>query len=224
MWSLVSTGSPAVGASPTPTIPSFTPGQIGYMQSQAAGGTVPAPVGWTKVSPNINATVIAGWIRVLQSGDAGPTLNWGGLLSTAWIDVFSGPATVVNLIDDSIDTAGSSTSSINYSPLAIDMPGCLVIQAGMRIKTSTTDGKTFTALPGFTILNSSVTVGSGIAAVTNYAIQTNAASLGSQSQSFPADTSQPFRSFSVALVPLITQLPIPSGARQTFVSTHYIQF
>lgn len=227
-WSFIAAGTAVSGFNTTitPAIPAFTPGQIAYLQSQSYAGSLPTPTiaGWQRVSPGVNANQIAGWVRLLQAGDTGPAISWGNQWASAWIDIFQGPASIAGIIHSFVDKISNSTNTVDYNPLSISQPGCLVIAGGYRNKTVTTNGGSFGALTGFTQKNSQVIAGTAIAAVTSYQIQTNATSIGVIGQPFATDSSQQYESFMVSLLPLITQTAIPAGPRQVFVRETIEQF
>lgn len=225
----ISAGTPVTGfdTTITPSIPFFSAGQIGYLQSQSYQGSLATPsvAGWLKLSPGVNANQIAGWFRILQSGDTGPSLSWGNQWASAWIDVIAGgPTTLSGILQSSSDKVNATTNTLDYAALPVAQPGCLIIAAGARDKTATSDGGTFGVLPGFTRINTSVIAGTALAAVTSYQVQTNAVNIPSTGQSFTTDASLQYESFMIALSPLITQLPIPSWPRQVFVRETIEQF
>lgn len=227
-WSITA-GTPVTGFNTTitPTIPAFTVGQIGYLQSQSYMGTLPTPTipGWQRISPSTVANQVVGWLRILQAGDTGPAISWGNQWASAWVDIIAGgPATLSGILHSSSDKANSTTNTIDYNSLSVSQPGCLLIAGGARNKTATSNGGVFGNIPGFTTLNTSVIAGTALAAVTNYQIQTTAANISLTGQTYTLDSSQQYESFIIALQPTVTQVPIPAWPRQVFVKETIEQY
>lgn len=191
----------------TPAMPAgFSAGNILLLHTGSYQGsqTLTPPAGWLPLSPFNNAQQTGLYGKIAVGGDSSPSMHWPGQFAYASVLAYSGnQASLTGIVHASLDTTGLSTLDIVYNALTITAAGCLVIAAGQKNKTSTSNGATFNSITGFTQRQSSIINGATPAGVFNDQIQTTATNIASLVQAFSiADpTSQDYESFIVALLP-----------------------
>ena len=208
-YALVGTGAATTGFNATlaPAIPSAAgAGNLLLLFTGSYQGSLSTPTvaGWTKLSPGVNANQVAIFGKIAVGGDATPSISWGNQFAFAFVVAYSGnPASVSGIVHASSDRANDTTNSIGYAALTITQPGCLVLAAGSRDKTSASNGGSFLTYGSFAIRQSSISTNTSNAAVLNDLIQTTAANVAAGFQTFSiADGSaQQYESITLALLP-----------------------
>lgn len=186
--------------------------------------TLAPPLGWVKLSPNINDTYnyLFGRIATATAADNAPNLTWSGTAQaqaqmTAWFgDVFTD---LFNIVHTSVDVngpgAGPDGNSIQYSALNISAPACLVIARGVHNKTTTGNGVSVDALGGFTQISQQNPNGPVFSAYWGYQMQVGATNLGSVAQTRSGATVEALQQSSL-LVALKTASAL-SAAGKAFI-------
>lgn len=210
----------------TPVIPTFTPGWLAVLvsaNSNASSETATVPAGWTQQSANINGLSTYLWTRVLQAGDANPTVTWtaGGWQSQAVIALFSGDvypdqATIKDVANDRVSNSSNQLALPSHTPA---LNNDLLIAFTGRQKTATTNGATVGTVTNFTkpAGGDSVPNGTQFACTFQYWQQTDATNspLGSAIYSNTGDGGQTTNGLIVSLKSLFTtglgQVPTPGN-------------
>lgn len=196
----------------TPAMPSFSAGQLLFLETGVNSITLGAPAvtGYTKVSPNVNAPGLAGYLRIAVGGDTSPSVQWDAshqAYSRIFCfggDVYSDLSTIVLL---SGDRGTNATGKIAVGSTGVpSLANCLVIRAGRCLKTATNNGATFadwltdsgiyTKVGGTQLVQS----GNALAAALWYWQQTTATATSQDTAALTnADTSQNTQGFTLVL-------------------------
>lgn len=207
--------SKLVGGSMTPTMPTFSVGNLLLLQTGVNSTSIGAPTitGWTKLTGNATSPGASLYGRIAQSGDTAPTFQWDAshqaysrIVSFSG-DVYTDLTTIVSVESE---RATNTTGKIAVqSTAAPSQPNCLVIRGGHCNKTSSNNGSTFAdwitdhaiyAKIGSEMVQS----GSALAAALWYDLQTSAAGTSSDTAALTnTDTSSNAQGFTVFLQPLV---------------------
>lgn len=141
--------SALAGGNMTPTMPTFSAGNLFLLQTGVNSITLGAPTisGWTKLTTNGTAKCAALYGRIAVGGDTAPTFQWDAshqaysrIVSFSG-DVYTDLTTIVALESE---RATNTTGKIPVqSTTAPSQGNCLVIRGGHCNKTSTNNGATF---------------------------------------------------------------------------------
>lgn len=153
--------------------------------------TASISAGWTQSAPFANAKQLLIWERTggLQPGDVGPTLSWSdgshsmSMQTAAFNGNPYGPAGADVL--GSVDNVNTSTALVHYAGFALGQANALVIAAGRRIKTATSNGANYGAFASqtsFVKIADIMPAGSACATTWSYWIQGAATALVSDTQ------------------------------------------
>lgn len=223
-YAIVGTGAVTSGfnATLTPAFPTYSTGNLLLLVTGEQIGSDPTPnlsaQGWTQLSPGTHAHQVALYGRIATGLDS-VSIAWGNVYSFAWICSYSGnPSTLTGIVHASGDVSNSNSNGIVFPAVTITATGCLVIAAGARDKTATTNGATWNAISGYTKRQSSVPSGSIFAAIMNDQVQTSPVSFASVNQSLSiSDSNQPYEGYVVALYPFVAVSGAPSSLTLTGV-------
>lgn len=193
----------------TPAMPTFSAGNLLALCTgvRANGETLSAPAGWTlltkdSVSPNIK---IFG--RIAQAGDTAPTIDWSASSQAfAQIACFSGdtPADVAAAIAFQQEQSGTD-SSLQYLRLTMGAAKTLILAAGKKSKTATSDGTTVDALSGFTQIGQTANSGNNVVGYWGYQIQDACANINALTQTMSGTAES--GAYQTTMVALLSQLP-----------------
>lgn len=138
-----------------PSPPSFAIGKLLliFTGEFIGGDLLTTPAGWTLLSPNANVkqNAIFGLVSVTGT-EAMPSMSWGNQFSYAIVGVYSGVDPTLTILGSG-DRFVSATTNITGPTASFTPPvdGCLVVLAGARNKTATSNGSLFTAPTNFSI-------------------------------------------------------------------------
>lgn len=207
--------SKVVGGSMTPTMPSFSAGNLLLLQTGVNSTTLGTPTisGWTKLTTNGTAKCAGLYGRIAVGGDTAPTFQWDAshqaysrIVSLSG-DVYTDLTTIVSLESE---RATNTTGNIPVqSTVAPSQANCLVIRGGHCNKTSTNNGSTFADWAAdsgiYTKIGSEmVQSGSALAACLWYDFQSSATATSSDTAALTnADTSNNAQGYTVFLQPLV---------------------
>ncbi len=152
-----------------------------YTAQRAGAESCAAMTGWTQLAEtNANGSLEI-WARIADGGaNDAPTVDWSGTtFCNAWIEAWYDAAyTDLGTIVHASNAQTASGSTTLFVPsLTITENDCLVITAGRKNKTSTSNGNTFAAPGSFTERQEYVYAGTGNAMASASWQQTTAANV-----------------------------------------------
>lgn len=211
--SLISSGVVAEGLNIaiTPVAGTYSTGDaLIYSTGEFFGAdTQTAPAGWTQLSPNSTVTSVTIWGRIAQSSsETIPSVSWGAA-SRGWaqITAFRGVDTAfTSTLVGTAERGTNSTGSI-IGPSGTRTPtqdNSLLVWAGGRNKTSTTNAQTYTAPGSWSLAAQNSHSGTDYSAAVAYWIQTTATVVAANSaitSSLTEGVAQAMRSTMVFLAP-----------------------
>lgn len=196
-WNVGDLGVIVAGANPVPVTPN-------------------TPSGWTSTAVQ-TGTNNSLWLysRIMQLGDTVPAITWGSSQNgaCACAAMFSGNQnTLTGIVDKESDSGLNSTKDLSTTGSLVPAnDGCLVLYAGIRSKTATSNGTTFTSPANFTTIDQFSINGTTTAGLFSYWIQTTATAFGSAGGvgSIADGSTQATRGFRIAFIPAAAPPPPP---------------
>ena len=203
-WTTAASGSATLGPVALPA--GWQAGDLGLMLAAARSDASPASstaTGWTSLQTSQNGQLTL-FGRILQGGDTDPTITFSATSSHAaqiaafYGDVWSPVSTIK--AHGAFANDGNEAAGPIYPGLTITTADCLVIISAQKTKTSTSDGATINAEPGFTEIGETGIAGNRAFVVWNYVQQTTATNITSGTYDFTGTVeTQTARKFTVAL-------------------------
>jgi hypothetical protein len=208
--------SKVAGGSMTPTMPSFSAGNLLLLQTGVNSISLGTPTvtGWTKLTTNSTVPCDAIYGLVAVGGDTAPTFQWDAShQSYSRIVSFSGDVytDLSTIVVQASERATNTTGQIALnSTSAPSMTNCLVIRGGHCIKTATNNGSSFndwsTDSGIYTKIGNTqlVQTGTAVAAALWYRNQTSAAATSSDTALLTnVDSSGNSQGYALILQPLV---------------------
>jgi hypothetical protein len=208
------------GGSMTPTMPTFSAGNLLLLQTGVNSISLGTPTisGWTKLTLNTTAPCDAIYALVAAGGETSPTFLWDGThqaysrIVSFGGDVYTDLSTiVVQIAERATNTTGKIAVNATSAP---SMANCLAIRGGHCIKTATNNGSTFadwiTDTGVYTKIGGTqlVQTGTALAAGLWYDLQATAAATSSDTAALTAvDSSGNSQGYTLILQPLVATAP-----------------
>ena len=196
-WS--GTGSPALGTEGVDWSPGYL--ALAYISTRTNTEVITAAAGWTELE--LTSEGAAGlYGRVLQTGDTTPVFTFsGGSARACQIAIFSGSVytDLASIVAATAVRTGASSATMPYEALTVPTNDCLVIIFGKKSKSTTSNGGTPSAEPGFTEIGSRGVDGLAVSAVWNYVQQTTAANISAGDWTWSVTETAQSSGFTVAL-------------------------
>jgi len=207
------------GGSMTPTMPTFSAGNLLLLQTGVNSTSLGAPTisGWTKLTTNTTVAGDALYALVAAGGETSPSFSWDGSHQAySRIVSFSGDVytDLSTIVVQASERATNATGRIAVnSTSAPSMANCLAIRGGHCVKTATNNGSSFNdwfADSGiYTKIGNTQLVQSGtaLAAALWYDSQSTAAATSIDTAALTnGDSSGNSQGYTLILQPLVLQL------------------
>jgi len=202
----------AAGGTLNATLSGYAVGHWIFLATGEGPGsdTLATPGGWTLFSPASRAKQLALFgIRATSTSMTIPGVQWStGAFNQAWAVAFSwagGPTSATGMVDGAsdIETTSTTTTGQTFAAFTPTGAGRLVLCIGTKVKTSASNGATFTPPGGFTNLIVNVPAGGATVAYVAYQVQNTAAAVPvtGAAASIADATAQATEGAKVALVP-----------------------
>jgi hypothetical protein len=133
-----------------------------YVTWSYGSETISTPSTWT-IFPNLPALTgigLVAYYKILGTGETAPTVNWSGAGNGGAIVLqLNGDVDTSVTIEASASRVTTGTNGVGFPALTISTANCYVLGLGVRRKSGTGDGETFSTMGSFTKLVSSVPAG-----------------------------------------------------------------